>query len=443
MSCRILGFFSAVLLVTTSQADDWPQWLGPQRDGVWREAGVIDNLPSEGLPITWRAKVAKGYAGPAVADGKVFLFDYVVASGKVGNLPSRRDNLTGQERLIALDAATGDVLWQESYSRDYAISYGGGPRCTPTVDGDRVYTLGAEGDLVCRRTSDGQIVWQKNFKQEFGVDTPIWGHSAHPLVAGDLVHCVAGGQGSVAVAFDKHTGEEKWRALSAGEPGYCPPTMINHAGADQLLIWHPESLNSLNPKTGILNWSLPARPSYGMSLHAPQKLGDKLFISAIGNLSVLMQLNADGSDVDVLWSASPKSGLRSVNVTPHLEPGVIYGVDCETSEMMAVSMDDGHRMWTTKQPTIGDTRARHGTTFIIKHEPSGNYWLFNDSGELISAKLSPEKFEETGRMKILEPTSDSFGRPVVWSHPAFAGKCVYARNDEELVCVSLTADSQP
>jgi len=425
-----------------AQADDWPQWLGPQRDGVWREAGVIDKVPAEGLPIAWRAKVAKGYAGPAVADGKVFLFDYEAATGEVANLPSRRDKLTGEERLTAFNLTTGELIWRQSYARDYAVSYGGGPRCTPTVDGDHVYTLGAEGDLVCRRTSDGKLVWKTNFKEKFGVETPIWGHSAHPLVAGDLLYCVAGGEGSVAVALDKLTGDVKWQALSAGEPGYCPPTMINHAGVDQLLIWHPESLNSLDPKTGEINWSLPVRPSYGMAIHAPQKQDDKLFISAIGNVSVLMQLNADGSDVDVLWSANAKRGLRSVNVTPLLEPGVIYGVDCDSSELMAISMDDGQRLWTTKQPTIGETRGRHATTFIIRHQPSGGYWLFSDTGELISAKLSPEKYEETGRVKILEPTSSSSGRAVVWSHPAFAQKCVFARNDEELVCVSLAKSAE-
>ncbi|MEM8865758.1 MAG: PQQ-binding-like beta-propeller repeat protein, partial [Planctomycetota bacterium] len=129
-----------------------------------------------GAPVKWRADVAYGYAGPAISDGKVYLFDYVLESGEIANLPSRRDELTGAERLTCFDAATGKVLWRKQYDRDYAVSYGGGPRCTPTVDGDRVYTLGAEGDLTCWKTADGAQLWQINFGEAFGVETPIWGH---------------------------------------------------------------------------------------------------------------------------------------------------------------------------------------------------------------------------------------------------------------------------
>ncbi|MEM6655253.1 MAG: PQQ-binding-like beta-propeller repeat protein [Planctomycetota bacterium] len=436
---------AAALCLSTgvsAHADDWPQWLGPQRDGVYREEGVVSEIPDGGLPIKWSADVGYGYAGPAVADGRVYLFDYVVESGEIKNLPSTRDELAGSERLTAYDAATGDVVWRREYAREYAVSYGGGPRCTPTVDGDRVYTLGAEGDLVCRQTADGEELWRRSFRDDFGVTTPIWGHSAHPLVVGDLLVCVVGGPGSVAVAFDKLSGEERWRNLSAGEPGYCPPTLIRHNGAQQLLIWHPESLNALRPTTGEVVWSLPVRPSFGMSITQPRQLDDKLYIGAIGNVSVLMQLRPDGSDVDVLWSGGPKQGVRTANATAHLEAGVVYGVDCETSQLMAVSMVDGERLWTTQEPVFGGGRARHGTAFLVRHEtagaPTGRYFLFNELGELITAELTADSYTETGRMPVLAPTSSAFGRPVVWSHPAFAGRAVFARNDEKLVCVDLS-----
>ncbi|MEM8865757.1 MAG: PQQ-binding-like beta-propeller repeat protein [Planctomycetota bacterium] len=252
------------------------------------------------------------------------------------------------------------------------------------------------------------------------------------------LYCVVGGQGSVAVAFYKQTGEEKWSNLSAGEPGYCPPTLINHAGVDQLLIWHPESLNSLNPETGEVYWSVPMRPAYGMSITAPQKQDDLLYVSAIGNLAVLMQLTDDKPEVEVLWSGGGKTGVRSANVTPHMEPGVLFGVDCETSALTAVSLADGERLWESQQPTVGDdSRARHGTAFITKHEPTGNYVLFNEQGDLITAKLTADGYEETGRQNVLEPTSSAFGRPVIWTTPAFADRCVYVRNDKEVVCVDL------
>ncbi len=437
MRCFLYALLFAGLMTPAVVADDWPQWMGPERDGVWRESGVVSELPADGAPVKWRAKVSYGYSAPSVSDGKVFLFDYVLESGEINNLPSRRDKLTGAERLTCYDAATGEVLWQEQYDRSYAVSYGGGPRCAPTVDGDHVYTLGAEGDLVCRKVANGSLVWQVDFKEAFGSKTPVWGHSAHPLVAGDTIYCVAGGKESVAVALDKNTGDTKWQALTANSQGYCPPTWINHGGVDQLLIWHPESLNSLNPATGEVYWDLPARPSFGMSIMAPQKLADKLFISGIGNISVMMKLTDDRPGVDVLWAGNAKKGLRAANVTPLLVPGVIFGVDCETSELMAVSMTDGKRLWKTKEPTIGKQRGRHGTVFLVRHEPTSNYFLFGEQGDLISAKLTAEGYEETGRQHVLEPTSSTSGRPVVWTHPAFAERCFFARNDEELVCVSL------
>lgn len=440
--CRFGVALLLLTVVTIAHADQWPQWLGPQRDGVYREAGVVTAIPTAGLPVKWTAKIAHGYAGPAVAGGKVFLFDYLITDGELGYHPSRPDQLSGEERLTAYDAITGKQLWQKSYSRDYAVSYGGGPRCTPTVDGELVYTLGAEGDLVCRQVADGAEVWRKNFRQQYGAVTPIWGHSAHPLVFGDLLICVAGGEGSVAVAFDKRTGEERWKNLTAGEPGYCPPTLIEHNGGRQLLIWHPENLNALTPETGKLIWSFPAQPLYGMAIGAPQKLGDKLFISAIGNVSVLMQLKPDGSDVETLWAGGPKSAVRTANMTAVMTPGAIYGVDCETSELIAVSLTDGQRLWATKAPVTDSPRGRHGTAFLVRHQPPGGdvnqFFIFNEQGELITAQLTPHAYTETGRMKVLEPTSYTFGRSVVWSHPAFADKALFARNDKQLVCVDLS-----
>ena len=224
---RYDSFLAAVILTpalvcSSVRGDDWPQWRGPNRDGVWRESGLLTDMPSGELPVRWRVPVDLGYAGPAVADGKVYLFEYEKRSGTIKNNPGGRADLEGLERLRCLDASSGDELWRHEYDRPYKLSYPSGPRCTPTVDGDRVYTLGAEGDLICLNTGDGSVVWSKSFAEEYGAETPIWGHSAHPLVDGDTLYCVVGGQGSVAVAFDKMTGAEKWRALSAYEAGVLP-----------------------------------------------------------------------------------------------------------------------------------------------------------------------------------------------------------------------------
>ncbi|MCA9270257.1 MAG: PQQ-like beta-propeller repeat protein, partial [Planctomycetales bacterium] len=254
-----------LLAAAGAVADDWPQWAGPHRDSVWRETGVVKEFPQDGLPIVWRSPVGLGYAGPAVAAGRAFVMDYSPSEGEVSNNPTARARLQGKERVLCFSAKDGKPLWQHEYDCAYEISYPSGPRCTPTVVGDRVYTLGAQGRLSCLDAADGRVVWAKELTEEYKTKTPIWGYASHPLVAGDLLISLVGGEGSVAVAFDKQTGREVWRALSGADPGYCPPTLIEHAGVQQLLIWTPESVNSLDPQTGKVHWSLPLAPNYGMS----------------------------------------------------------------------------------------------------------------------------------------------------------------------------------
>ncbi len=438
---RTTTFFSALLLtllLTPASAADWPQWLGPQRDSVWREQGVLNRFPDGGLEVKWRAPVALGYAGPAVAGGRVFVMDYVLKAGEIRNNPSGRDLLEGTERVLCFDVHSGELLWKHEYVRPYAISFGGGPRCTPTVDGDRVYALGAEGNLWCLDVRNGRVLWSKDFVADYGAETPLWGVSAHPLVAGDKVFCVVGGEGSVAVAFDKHTGREVWRALSAEQQGYCPPTMIDHGGTRQLLIWHGDAINSLNPESGGLYWSVPLKPSYGMAIAAPRMLGPYLFASGYGNAGVLLKLSDAGPTVEIVWRGTPKEALYAANATPFLLDGVVYGCDVGTGALMAVRMADGERLWQTMEPTIGiDQRGRYGTAFLVRH--ADRFFLFSETGELILAHLSPEGYKELDRAAVLEPTNTVFGRSVVWSHPAFAARSLFARNDKELICVSLAS----
>lgn len=440
---RWFVLFSVSLCVALGHsaiADDWPQWLGPERSSVWRETGIVHKFPEDGLPVKWRAECGLGYSGPAVAAGKVFLADYVKESGTVTNNPGGRDELKGRERLLCLDANTGELLWKFEYEQPYFVSYPGGPRCTPTVDGDRVYSLGAEGKLFCLAVDDGQVIWGKDFKKEYQAATPFWGHSAHPLVDGDLLFCLVGSDGNAAMAFDKHTGKEVWRALSANDgPGYCPPTMIEHAGVRQLLIWHPESINSLDPKTGKVYWSIPLKPAYGMSVTAPRKAGSYLFASGIGEVGALLRLDDDKPGAEVVWRGEQRSAVYCCNSTPFIEDGTIYGCDVGTGYLIAARLSDGQRLWETRKATRdGDRRDRHATAFIVQHDD--HYFLFAETGDLISAKLSPSGYTEISRFHVLEPTNEAFRRNVVWSHPALANRCLFARNDKEIVCVSLAAE---
>jgi outer membrane protein assembly factor BamB len=418
-------------------ADDWPQWLGPTRDDVWKEAGIVEKFPASGPKILWRVPISGGYSGPAVAGGRVFVTDYVRTSGDAKNDPGAKANLTGNERVICLDATSGKELWKYEYDCPYKISYPCGPRTTPAVSEGKVYTLGAMGDLYCFDAEKGKPLWSKDLKKEYQIEAPHWGFSGHPLVAGNKLFCMVGGSGSVIVAFNKETGKEIWRALSSTpDAGYCAPIMIEAGGKKQLIVWHPQSLNSLNPDTGEVYWSQKLEPQYGMSCSTPQKSGDFLYVSAIGKCAALFKLNRDKPTADTAWIAKPNEAVFCSNSTPVIDGSTIYGNDCEVGNLRAVNLATGERLWETFKPTTdGDRRESHGNAFLTKN--GDRYFLFSETGDLVIARLTPEKYEETGRAHLLEPTNEAFGRPVVWTHPAYANKCVFVRNDKEIVCASL------
>lgn len=442
----------AVLLLTiacpVSLADDWPQWLGPQRDSIWRGEGLVKQFDS--LKETWRVPVALGYAGPAVADGKVYLFEYEKADGKITDNAGARDKLSGVERLRCLDSATGEEIWRQEYECPYFISYPSGPRCTPTVDGDHVYTLGAEGDLQCRKTSDGSLVWAKNFADDYNAPTPQWGHSAAPLVDGETIYCLVGGEGSVVVAFDKNSGEEQWKALSApsmnNEVGYCAPTIIEQNGQRQLVIFYPEAVAGLTLDEGKQLWNVPIVASYGMSIAQPVLMGDRVFATGYGGVSVFFKLPSEaGAEPTIVWSGGPRTSVSAANATPvpDANADVVYGVDANSSALIAIDMATGERLWQTQEPIFGTdkrNRSRHGTVFLVRQGETDRFWLAAETGDLILARLTPEGYEEISRKKLIEPTGDAFGRPVWWSHPAYAEQAIFARNDKELVRVDLSAE---
>lgn len=423
-------------------AADWSRWMGENSDGVWTEEGIRKDLPDGGAPVVWRVPVGWGYSGPAVADGLVYLSDYQKTSGELTNNPGKTVKWEGKERLLCLDAKTGKQKWKFEVEREYDLSYPGGPRATPTVANGMVYALGGMGHLVCLDAKTGEKKWEKDFVKEFGAPQLIWGFSSHPLVVGDTVYCVAGGEGSVAVALDAKTGEVKWKALSAQKQGYCPPTMIKAGGTEQLLIWHPEGLNSLNPADGELFWSLPLKPNYGMSVMAPQVYDGKLFASGMGRVGAMIQLDDKKPEAKFLWKGKPKSAMYCCNATPLIVDGVIYGSDIDSSFFIAASVEDGTRYWESHEPVFADEKlkgSRYGTIYLTYHKENGQFWLVNDAGDLILAELSKEGYKELGRQHVLEPTNEAFGRPVVWSTPAYAEKSVFMRNDKELVRIDLSA----
>lgn len=429
-----------LLLVSSAlHADDWPQWLGPNRDSVWKEEGIVTEFPESGPEILWRVPVGYGYSGAAISGGRVYLTDYLMETESFINNPAKTVAVEGTERLLCLDINTGKILWKHEAKRPYQLSYPGGPRATPTIVDGKVYSLGAMGDLLCADAESGKVIWEVNLPDKFGGKTPIWGHSAHPLVHGDLLYVLGGGEGNLALALDKMTGEKKWGALTAPDLGYCPPSIINHAGVEQLIIWTPLEVSSLNPKDGSVYWAKSLKPDYNMSVTIPQKSGNKLFASGMGRKGALIKLNDEKPEAEVIWRGKAKTALYTCNSTPVIVNETIYGVDVDTSQLMGVSMEDGERLWGTTKPVIGKkgSRDRHGTAFLTYHEPSELFYLWNEAGELIIAELSSEGYSERSVAKILEPSNEVFNRQVVWSAPAFAQKSAFLRNDKEFVRVNL------
>ena len=426
---------TAVVLAAPTLADDWPQWMGPKRDNVWRETGIVEKFPAGGPKVVWRAKVAGGYSGPAVANGKVYVGDFVSPLDPK-NESYERTSLNGTERVVCLDEATGKQLWTFEYPMRYTVSFPTGPRVTPTVNDGRVYFVGAEGRLSCLDADTGKVVWQKDYQKDYGAKTPLWGFAGHPFIDGDKVICIAGGEGACVVAFDKKTGQELWKSLNAAEPGYGTPTIIEAGGQRQLLVFHAESVNSLDPETGKRLWAVPLKATNGAAIMSPVKDGDYLFAGAFSLVCKGMKLTTDRPGAEVLWTGTRRTGAYPVNGQPQAEGGYLYA-NCQDGELRCVELATGKRLWETLAP-LGGKGGQCATVFMVKN--GDRFFLFTDRGELIIARLSPKGYEEIDRTKVIEPTGRAMGRDVVYTMPAFANKRMYVRNDKELICVSLAKE---
>ncbi|MEM0968051.1 MAG: PQQ-binding-like beta-propeller repeat protein, partial [Verrucomicrobiota bacterium] len=372
----------------SSHGEDWPQWLGPDRDGIWKEGGILTTFPKNGPEILWRVPIGAGYAGPAVADGRVFVTDRLLAPDAQGSEnPFKRGEIPGTERILCFAESDGELLWEKEYPANYTVSYAAGPRAVPTVDGDFVYTLGAEGNLFCFHVETGEERWSKSFRDTLGIPAPVWGFAAPPLVYRNLLICLAGGDGSVAIAYNKETGQEVWRSLSWKEPGYCPPTLLHHGGRDQIIIWHPGSVNSLDPLTGEVFWSVPWELRAGLSIPTPKQDGDLLFLTAFYNGSTMLRLNADQSSPQILWQTKQVSEkrtthLNSIMPTPVLTDGLIFGT-CSYGEFRCLDQLTGERLWESMQPSTGEGRKlRWFNNHMTPYLNHTHYFLFSETGDL-------------------------------------------------------------
>lgn len=403
-------------------AEDWPEWRGKGRAGAWTETGIVDRFPESGLRVAWRVPIRGGFAGPAVAAGRVYVTDWI----------------KNRERALALDEKTGKLIWTREWDSDYrGISYATGPRATPTVDGDRVYIVGGAGKLLCLQSATGEVLWEKDYVRDFGMQMPVWGISSAPIVDGDRLIAIVGGRPDAKVmAFDKRTGKEIWRALASdSEQGYSQPILVD----GQLIVWHPAALVSLDPSTGKVNWQEPFRVHMNVTLATPVSSGPRLLVSSFYNGSLMMELARNKARM--LWKGKSDSeittdGLHTVVNTPVIDGDSIYGI-CSYGQFRCVNAKTGERVWETMAVT--KEKARWASGFIVKQ--GDRYFINNDRGELIIAKLSPRGYEEISRTQLIKPTSNPGNRrelgAVNWTHPAYANRRLVTRNDEEVISVSL------
>ncbi len=440
------------------EADDWPQWRGADRLGTWTEDGIVDRLPDQ-LKVTWRVPINSGYAGPAVADGRVFVTDWAE------NPDSR--TMDGAERVLVLDEQTGEVLWTREWPTSYRMlqaSYATGPRATPTVDENRVYVVGATGVLSCFDVATGELIWRTDYVEDFGTYVPTWGIAGAPLVDGDRLIALVGGEpDALVVALDKHTGAELWRALDVvGELGYGQPVIYEAGGVRQLIVWHSAALVALDPTTGATYWEQPFDAGMGLSIATPVKGGDFLLVSHYLNGSMMMRLNNDRPTATMLWKGQSRSelpgetdGLHSLITTPLIAGDYVYGVG-SYGELRGLDARTGERLWMSRKMTV---QARWSTAFMVRQ--GERYFVNNERGDLIIAQFTPTGYVELGRAKLIEADgrSDrgsyysrrfrgtardageglSHDRQVNWTHPAYANRHIVQRNDSEIIRASLAA----
>ncbi len=425
-----LPFFTALVLglITTACAEDWPQWRGPQRDGVWHAEGIIDELPEGKMPLVWSTEIGSGYCGPTVAGGKVYVMD-------------RTDS---DERVICLDSSDGKEVWVHSYPARYTVSYAAGPRASVTIDDGKAYAVGSMGHFHCLDAMTGKVIWDHDLRIEYEIRMPDWGIASSPLIyKGLVVLQVAGADTACMVAFNKADGEEVWQALNE-RAGYSSPIVIKQAGQDVLVCWTGESLSGLDPLTGKVHWAHPMLPrNMPIGIATPTLDGERLFVSSFYDGSLMVSVPKNELTSSVIWRAVGRdeqntAALHAMIGTPILDGDFVYGVD-SYGQVRCLNAFTGERVW---ENLAAVPKSRWATIHMVRQANTDMVWMFNERGELLIANLSPAGLKILDRTQLIEPTKTQLPQRggVCWSHPAFAEKSIFVRNDKRIVKASL---SQP
>jgi outer membrane protein assembly factor BamB len=409
---RDRGVKNSILLVTLvllalasicSASDaglDWYRWRGPDLNGISHETAWSTQWPKEGPSQLWKASVGTGFSSVSVSRGRVFTMGHAAE----------------QDTVFCFDAATGALLWKHSFPCALdAKYYEGGPGATPTVDGERVYTLSKRGHLFCFEAASGQVVWQKDLIQELGVAKPEWGFAGSPLVQDNLLLL---NLGSAGTAVDKQSGKVVWTSGKEAA-GYATPVPCKLGGQEAVLIFAAKALVAANARNGRELWRLPWVTRWNINAADPIVVGGKVFLSTFDQGGALLELN-EGPPNELWRSKSMGNHFNSCVIIG----GAIYGFDGNTDKpdphLRCLSLKTGEVLWSHKGLGLGSLTVA-GDKLI----------LLSDKGELIVAEASPAAFKPLARAQVLGGKC--------WTVPVLSHGRIYCRNARgELVCVDVS-----
>ena len=404
--CLKLGLSTLLCIGAGATAiADWPQFLGPERNGTYRGVPIVTAFPSGGPTVVWRKKIGQGLSGPVVVGSRVILFH------RIGN----------QEVVEALDAASGATQWQKGYPTAYRDDFGfdEGPRAVPVVVDGVVYTFGAEGELRATAVEGGDVLWSHKTATEFNVPKGFFGAAGSPLVEGGRVIANIGGAKAGIIAFDARKGNVVWTSTDDAA-SYSSPAGATIAGQRLALFLTRSGLVGLDPTSGAVRFQRPWRARANASVNAatPLVVDNMIFISAeYGPGAAVLRL--EGSATTPLWSSDEV--LSNHYATSVYAAGVLYGYHGRQEygpSLRAVDFKSGQVKWSQDKFGAG-TVTLAGEQLVVMRE----------DGELILAPATPAGFKPTARARILPGT--------VRAYPALDAGRLYVRNDETLVCLDL------
>lgn len=399
MKLRLL-FVATVLLLSVASAalaqstGNWPQWRGPNRDGISKETGLLKQWPAEGPPLAWKANGAgRGYSSFAISNGKLY------------TMGLRGD----REFVVAFDVATGKEAWATAHGSAFRNDRGDGPRGTPTIDGDRVYALGGNGDLSALDARTGKIVWSKNILQEFGGSNIVWGISESPLVLGNKLLVNAGGPGASIVALNKANGSVIWKSQS-DEAGYSSAIPVDINGGTQVVFFTARRAVGLDPKDGHLLWEYAKPANRTANAATPIARANRIFISSdYGTGGGVVEIKPDNKAEEIYFTKDMKNHhSSSVLIGDYL-----YGFS--SSILTAMKFDTGELAW--RDRSVGKGSLVYA---------DGHLYLLSENGVVGLVEATPTGYKEKGRFRIQQDSLPT------WAHPVVAGGRLYLRDQDTI-----------